>query len=103
MDDLLGSVLSRRPPYATIVPQISGYHCVSGKHAWPTVLDASRCCSGGWFLRIAVPGERVAFVTSRAVMTGGKMGREIQRLAWQKLEDLPEDDPARGAMKTVIT
>jgi len=100
MDLLLSAITSRRPPYATTQPT-SGYRCASGRHAWALVIDASRCCNG-WFLRIALPGERVALVTGRRVKTGDNTGREVQRLAWQKAEDLPANDPARQAMETTV-
>lgn len=101
MDLLLSAITSRRPPWATIALQLGGYRCASGRHAWAKIVDASRCCNG-WFLRIALPGERVALVTARSVKTGDNVGREVQHLAWQKLEELPADDPARQAMETTV-
>lgn len=104
MDELLEAITRQRATLAALIGvPTSGYKCVSGRHSWQTVFDASLCCAGTHFLRLAVAGERVAMVTSRVVKRAGKAVREIQKLAWQKLEDLPAGDPARAAMQAVIT
>jgi hypothetical protein len=97
MDELLDFITRRRAPWAVASATPTGYPCKSGRHSWQTITDASMCCNG-YFLRIAMPGERIAMVTSRQVKTGNNVGHEVQRLTWQKLEELPEDDPARVAM-----